>query len=97
MKFGLSERHLSIIRSVVSEFPSIASCIIYGSRAKGNYKTGSDIDLALKGRVSYDVVSKVHYVLNEETVLPYFVDVLSYDLLDSVELKDHIDRVGKRV
>ena len=69
--------------------------VLFGSRAKGNYKPGSDIDLAVKGdRVSPRIVAQLADCLNEETPLPYFFDVVHYETLDNQALVDHIDRVG---
>lgn len=95
MPFGLSEEDIRRILKVTSEFPQIRQVIIYGSRAKGTYKKGSDVDLALKGELTFDIVSKVHYRLNEETIMPYFFDVADYDAITNMELKAHIDRVGR--
>ncbi|MCW0484384.1 nucleotidyltransferase domain-containing protein [Gaoshiqia sediminis] len=49
MKFGLSETTISLLCSVFENYPEIEEVIIYGSRAKGNYREGSDIDITLKG------------------------------------------------
>lgn len=48
-KFGLKESTIEKIQSVLSHYPQVKKAIIYGSRAKGKYKTGSDIDLTLVG------------------------------------------------
>lgn len=66
---------------------------MFGSRAKGNYKPGSDIDLAVKGPVEKDTLSKLLTAF-EESLLPYFVDVVVYDRLQNEALREHIDRVG---
>ena len=47
--FGLKEKHIKDIQSVFIKYPGIEKAIIYCSRAKGNYRPASDIDLALKG------------------------------------------------
>lgn len=54
MKYGLTQEIIEKIRSVYSRFPQIEKAVLYGSRAKGNYKTGSDIDLTLYGTNSGD-------------------------------------------
>ena len=53
-EFGLSERHMEIIRGIYSQFPQIESVILYGSRAKGNFKPGSDIDMTIVADPSFD-------------------------------------------
>ena len=45
MKFGLKEKTITDIQSVFATVPEIEKAIIYGSRAKGNFKNGSDIDI----------------------------------------------------
>ncbi|MDD2498976.1 MAG: nucleotidyltransferase domain-containing protein, partial [Desulfitobacteriaceae bacterium] len=58
MKFGLRESDLAYIISAIKELSEIEKAVIFGSRAKGNYKPGSDIDLAIYGdRISFDTVS----------------------------------------
>lgn len=95
MKFGLRESDLAYINEVLNKYDVIDKTVIFGSRAKGNYKPGSDIDLALSGNhINFDTVAKVKYELEEKGGLPYFVDVVDYSHLNHEGLKEHIDRVG---
>lgn len=95
--FGLSSKHLDMILSAVRQFPEIDSVKIYGSRAKGTYKPGSDIDLALYGpAVSMDTVLKLDAVL-DDLLLPYEFDLSVYSQLVNADLKEHIDRVGIQI
>lgn len=92
---GLRKSDWDQIKSVISAFSEIASLKIFGSRAKMAYRNGSDIDIALIGDdVTPEIVSKVSYQLNEETTIPFFVDVVDYTHLDRLELKHHIDEFG---
>ena len=50
MKFGLKEKTIEQINQILAGYPQIKKAIIYGSRAKGNFKTGSDIDITIEGR-----------------------------------------------
>ena len=73
----------------------ISEVLLFGSRAKGNYKIGSDVDLAIKGdRVTPTTVLELSDCLNEEKPLPYFFDVIQYETIDELRLVEHIDRVG---
>mgnify|MGYP001239243225 CR=1 FL=1 len=73
----------------------VEEVILFGSRAKGNYKKGSDIDLAIKGDgTSARLALTIQSYINEELPVPYMVDVLDYHSLQHLELKEHIDRVG---
>lgn len=93
--FGLSERDLAQITAVLSDYPAVAQALIYGSRAKGVHRRGSDVDIALKGDdLTYRIIAAVSYRLNEETTMPYRFDLLNYHTIDNPDLVDHIDRVG---
>jgi uncharacterized protein len=87
--FGLSELELKTIINVLKS-NDVKECIIFGSRAKGNYKKGSDIDIAIVGNNQ-----KISYLLNEETNIPYFFDVIDLDTITNSNLLEHINRVGK--
>ena len=91
---GLSPKELEILKNVFKKFDDIKEVILFGSRALGTHKTASDIDLAIKGNVDINTLSKLKYTLEEDTNLPYFFDVVIYDNLDNMELKSHIDEFG---
>ena len=93
--FGLSENNYQIICKILSNFTEIEKAIIYGSRAKGNYRIGSDIDLAIIGdQLTFDIVINLLNILDESD-LPYNFDITLYKSIDNLELKEHIDRAGK--
>jgi predicted nucleotidyltransferase len=94
MRFGLKESELETICEYLSRYPEIEKATIFGSRAKGNYKNGSDVDIALYGKnITLDTITSVNYILNEESPLIYYFDALSYEGIETKELKEHIDRV----
>lgn len=95
--FGLTNSDLQVIVDVIKSYPQIDEAIIFGSRALNTHKKGSDIDIALKGKAIGLTASTISGILNEESPLPYFCDVLDYDLIDNEELRDHIDRVGRQI
>lgn len=95
MKFGLLEEDLSFITHSLTRYPEIEKAVVFGSRAVGNYKPGSDVDLAIMGaEIGFDTVSSLHALLEELSPMPYFFDVVDYTHLEHRELKEHIDRVG---
>lgn len=95
MKFGLKETTISQINAVFTKYPQVESAIIYGSRAKGNYKPGSDIDLTLTGNdVDLPLIHKIELEL-DELLLPYTFDLSACHHLNNPDLLAHIDRVGK--
>lgn len=93
--FGLKQGELEKICSIISTEQNVEDAFIFGTRAKGNYKAGSDVDIALKGKgITYEMLTNLSYLLNEETAMPYKFDLLNYENLKNKELKEHIDRVG---
>jgi uncharacterized protein len=97
-EFGLLEADMRAIVFVLKKYPKVDKAYLFGSRAKGNFKNGSDIDLALQGfELNFDTLSQISYEFNEETTMPYKFDVLNYHTIQEPDLKDHIDRVGIEV
>ena len=93
--FGLKESDILTLHQVLASYTSVTEAYIFGSRAKGNFKNGSDVDIAIKGNgISYDLVLDIATYLNEETLMPYRFDVLDYHSINIKELSEHIDRVG---
>ena len=98
MSLGLRDTDLEYIVQVLSKFPEIEKALIFGSRAKGTHKPGSDVDIAIVGEcITFDTISKVRFQLEEESPMPYFFDIVDYTHLEHLELKEHIDRVGKTI
>lgn len=95
MAYGLTDAELNIILEILKKFSEIEEVILFGSRAMGRQKKGSDIDLALKGTGVESVLSEISFALNSESPLPYYFDVIDYESIHVDGLKDHIDRVGK--
>ena len=95
-EFGLSEKSMEIIRSIYAQFPQIERVVIYGSRAMGNFREGSDIDMTIiaDGVFSDDDLLRVADDF-DDSMLPYLVDVSDFSQLKSESLKDHIRRRGK--
>lgn len=93
--FGLSERATKTITDILAKYPEVEQAIIYGSRAKGNYREGSDVDLTFKGKdLTYDIVKRIWGDLDDSSS-PYLFDLSIYDKLTNPNFIEHIDRVGK--
>jgi predicted nucleotidyltransferase len=96
MKYGLSERTLNTLNSIFKKYPGIRQVILYGSRAKGKYRNGSDVDISLKTDETFTRTSLLRIAGDlDDSDMPYFVDVSIYGKLSNPDLKAHIDRVGK--
>ena len=94
---GLSSKELDVIFSVFKKFPGIQEAILFGSRAMGTFKPGSDVDIALKGRLTLQDVARVKALLEEESPLPYLFDVVDYRTIETPAFKEHIDNHGKSI
>lgn len=95
IKFGLRWETIKKINFVFQTFDEIDAAVLYGSRAKGNFKPGSDIDLALKGeRLDLHLLNKISLAL-DDLLLPYTFDISIYHQISNPDLIDHIIRVGK--
>ncbi len=93
MTYGLPEDTIEKIKGVLAQFPEVTRAVVYGSRAKGNHKPGSDIDLTLFGNVSWELCASIADAL-DELLLPYTIDLSVFALLNHPELEAHIERVG---
>ncbi len=94
MNNGLSERDVNSIFSILEKHPEVTQVVLFGSRALGTYKPGSDIDLAIMNDgVSVGSLRKL-IAQFEESSLPYKVDLLLYPSIEIKALKEHIDRAG---
>jgi len=92
---GLGDKDLAYVVTTIAGFPEIDKAVLFGSRAKGTSKPSSDLDIAVFGRhVSFSTVSQLHWLLEEESPLPYFFDIVDYNTIGNLELRNHIDRVG---
>ncbi|OGT46080.1 MAG: hypothetical protein A3E82_08150 [Gammaproteobacteria bacterium RIFCSPHIGHO2_12_FULL_38_11] len=94
MKFGLPDDTINKVNAVFKKYASIEKVIIYGSRAKGNYKNGSDIDLTFIGKISDSEWTKIYFDL-DDLLTPYTFDLSLLSKIENPNLIAHIERVGK--
>lgn len=92
--FGLPDKTIEIIKNLFRSYSEIDEVKIFGSRAKGNFKTGSDIDLAIFGEIDEKLLRHIAFELDELST-PYKFDVLNYATVDNEALKQNIDKYGK--
>lgn len=94
-RFGLKETTIEKICAVFAKFPQVEKAVLYGSRAKGNYKNGSDIDLTLYGGsdLTLNVLYKIATEL-DDLLLPYTIDLSIFGQLTDPDFIEHIQRVG---
>lgn len=95
MQYGLPEHTIQAIRRVLAMHSRVEKAILYGSRAKGNYRTGSDIDLALQGdELDLSEQLAIEDEL-DDLLLPYKIDLSLLNQIENRNLLDHIQRVGR--
>lgn len=93
--FGLNQAVIDKISAVFAQYPQVAEVRLYGSRAKGNFHNGSDIDLTIIGDdVSNQQLLRMESDI-EDLLLPYSVDLSLFRQIDNSELIGHIERIGK--
>ena len=93
--FGLSDETVRRICDVLCDFNCISLVKIYGSRAKGNYRPGSDIDLVLYGdNIDIKTLNTINGRL-DDLLLPYSFDLTVWQSINNRDLREHIERVGK--
>ncbi len=95
---GLPESVLPKIRAVFAHYPQVEKAVLYGSRAKGAYKNGSDIDLTLRGGadLTLNVLCKIANDL-DDLFLPYKIDLSIFHDISDPDVMRHIERVGVMV
>ena len=94
--FGFKKGDMENIVQALAKFSEIKKAVIFGSRAKGNYQAGSDVDIAI-WTISNDSVGQLSGILNDETLLPYKFDVVSYKAINNPELIEQINRAGVEI
>jgi predicted nucleotidyltransferase len=92
--FGLQQKHIDAINNCFAQSIHIEQVILYGSRAKGNYKNGSDIDLTIVGDLGYAELRQLESQL-DDLLLPYKIDLSLKHNITNPDLTEHIERVGK--
>jgi predicted nucleotidyltransferase len=95
MKYGLPDAAIQKICAVLGRYPQVKRAILYGSRAKGSHKNGSDIDLTLRGGA--DLTLPVLYKIVDELddlLLPYTIDLSIFNDIGDPDVIAHIQRVG---
>lgn len=94
---GIPAETLARINLVLARFPEVERAVLFGSRAKGNYKPGSDIDLALYGAgLDWCLVGRIYDAL-DDLLLPYTFSLIEHNAATDPEVAEHIARVGREI
>jgi len=96
-KFGVPVKDFDLIITTIAQNKKVMQITLFGSRAKGNYKNGSDIDLAIKAPgISITDLNEITINI-EDLNLPYYIDIIDIEHINNQNLVDHIRRIGKVV
>lgn len=92
MKYGLTDVSYQKIKNVINKYQNY-EFIVFGSRARGDYKNGSDLDIAIKGEMDD---KKQYEILNSFDLLdiPYMIDIIFVNKINKKELIDSIEKEG---
>ncbi len=91
---GLSEQTINNIRWVFSNHSNVREVVLYGSRAKGTYRAGSDIDLTVKGSlIGYSELLTLETEL-DDLMMPYMIDLSIFENIENSSLVEHIEQLG---
>lgn len=94
MPYGLEKNDVELIKNVLETNYKVSKALLFGSRAKGNFEAGSDIDIAIKGaELKLNDVIDLRIAF-DELLLPYKFDIVIYNRISEPDLLDHIKRVG---
>lgn len=93
--YGLPEEAIDKINEVLARYHQVDEAVLFGSRAKGSSRPGSDIDLTLKGNsLDLHFLNKISLDL-DDLLLPYNIDLSIYHKIEDPDVLDHIKRLGK--
>ena len=95
--YGLTDRDTQTIFEILQKYSKVENVLLFGSRAKGIFHKGSDLDLAINDKdISFKTLCKIKSDF-EESSLPYRVDIVDINAITNNELLKHIQRVGKPI
>jgi predicted nucleotidyltransferase len=93
--FGLSPRALGLLRELIATYPEVHRAIVYGSRAMGSYRNGSDIDITLDAPRMENARFLHLCTAADDLMLPWMMDLSLLSHISNPALLEHINRVGK--
>jgi len=94
--YGLKQRDIDAIKKHLTRITGIDKAWIFGSRAMGNYKQGSDIDIAIVGQnINRSEILQAIDAINEEEPIPFFTEIIDFNTIENPKLKEHILQQGQ--
>lgn len=94
-KTGLDFDEVAAINDIFAKHAEIEKVLIYGSRAKGNFKPSSDIDLSIIGKnLDLELLQTIEFEL-DDLLLPYKFDITIYEKISNPEFLNHMNHNAK--
>lgn len=94
--YGLKQRDIDAILKHLANIEGLEQAWLFGSRAMGNYKEGSDIDIAIKGTsLNRHSILQAIDILNEEEPIPFYIQIIDFSTIENEKLRKHIKTKGK--
>jgi len=95
--YGLTEQQILAIKGVLASIPEVSSAVLYGSRARGDYKPYSDLDISVSGnKLTHSHLAQLETKL-DDLLLPFFIDLNDISTISNPALLANIHRDGKRL
>lgn len=97
-RFGLKESIIKDIVDIISRYEEVTKAVIFGSRARGDYKKASDIDIALFGEnITHTISTKIFFEI-EDLYMPYKIDLIRFNTLSETnKIKENILKEGVEI
>jgi uncharacterized protein len=93
LNIGIKPEILNLLTAVFKTYEAIETVVLYGSRAKGTYHAGSDIDITLTGeKLNDSMIGRIEDDI-DNLPLPYSFDISLWSQIDNADLRAHIERV----
>lgn len=93
-RYGLPLAAIKKINTIFLSCPKIKQVILYGSRAMGSEKPGSDIDLCVDANeLTLTELLTIETRL-DDLLLPWKIDLSLKNRIDNLDLLQHINKKG---
>jgi predicted nucleotidyltransferase len=94
-RYGISRRDFYKFINIFKSYSKIIEkVILFGSRARGDYRQTSDIDIAIKFRTDNNKIYNIKEDIENQNII-YTFDIIDYDKVQNQKLKEYIDNEGE--
>ncbi len=76
-KYGLRMKDMDFLENTFRKYP-VDKAVLFGSRARGDHRLASDVDVALWGNLSETERRKIHFQLEDDSPTLLRFDILLF-------------------